>query len=442
MHQRTRFLIATFLIAVLTTPLMAQSAGESSARRALETVFARDWKTFSAMADARMNELLTAETFAAIPAALEQQYGKLEKIGTAAESRKDDLELFTFEVALEKADLAMLIVHDGAGKVAGLRVLKVTPRNEQWTAPEYVDRSRFSESAVHVGTTEFPLEATLTIPKVNVPVPAVVLVHGSGPNDRDESIGPNKPFRDLAWGLASRGIAVLRFDKRTFTYGATMNPATVTLEDESIDDALSAVVVLRSRKEIDPHRIYILGHSLGAVAAPYIARRDERIAGIISVSGPARPMLDVLIDQLQYLGAGGSNSDAANKQLDDVRAMTLLARSARSLNDEQILGVPLAYWRDLDRRDPAAVAAKLGRPVLVIQGGRDYQVTAKDFAVWEKALAGQKRATLILFEDLNHLMIAGQGRSTPSEYASEGHVAAKVVTAIADWITKGSVPKH
>ena len=131
-----------------------------------------------------------------------------------------------------------------------------------------------------------------------------MLVHGSGPNDRDETLGPNKPFRDLAWGLADRGIAVLRYDKRTSVYGGKMaGNKNLTVREETIDDALLAVKLLRGRPDIDPKRIFILGHSLGGMVAPRIGADDPSLAGLIILAGATRPLPDVAREQLEYIAS-------------------------------------------------------------------------------------------------------------------------------------------
>ncbi len=147
------------------------------------------------------------------------------------------------------------------------------------------------------------------------PFPAVVLVHGSGPNDRDETFGPNKTFKDLALGLGSRGVAVLRYDKRTKVYGAKvskLNP--FTLKAETIDDALEAVALLRKEPGIDATAIFVLGHSLGGTAAPRIGAADSGIAGLIMLAGAVRPLEQSIVDQMQYLAdADGVISDAERR---------------------------------------------------------------------------------------------------------------------------------
>ncbi|CAN5818315.1 hypothetical protein BH24ACI5_BH24ACI5_24340 [soil metagenome] len=134
------------------------------------------------------------------------------------------------------------------------------------------------ESEVTVGTGQWALPATLTMPVGPGPVPAVVLVHGSGPGDRDATVGQIKQFKDLALGLASRVIAVLRYDKRTRVHANLMRELPgLTVKDETIDDAIAAVQVLRSTPGVDPNRIVVLGHSLGGMLVPRIAAAGPRL---------------------------------------------------------------------------------------------------------------------------------------------------------------------
>src|SRR5215471_14652653 len=150
---------------------------------------------------------------------------------------------------------------------------------------------------------EWILPGTLSVPKGEGPFAAVVLVHGSGPNDRDETIGPNKPFRDLAWGLASQGIVVLRYDKRTKVYPEKMRElvSTLTVKEEVIDDALNAVSLLRGIPGVNPQRIVVLGHSLGGYLLPRIGAADRGIAGLIMLAGMCRPFEDAILDQFSYI---------------------------------------------------------------------------------------------------------------------------------------------
>jgi dienelactone hydrolase len=346
----------------------------------------------------------------------------------------------------EKGALDAQVTFDNQGKIAGLHFAAHQAAGATavpYSPPAYVKSDSFQETNVTVGSGKWALPGTLTVPKGQGPFPAVVLVHGSGPNDRDETIGPNKPFRDLAWGLASQGIAVLRYDKRTkahadlYTRDILMN---LTLQEETIDDALLAVQLLRSTPEIDPQRIFVLGHSLGAMAAPRIGQQDPDLAGLILLAGPTIPLEDEILDQFTYLfNLDGTLTAPEKAYLDKIQAEVARVKDPNLSNQVPAYDLPLsmypAYWLYLRDYHPAEVAKTLAMPMLVLQGGRDYQVSpTKDFEGWKTALADKANAVLKLYPDLNHLMIAGQGPSTPTEYEIAGHVSEEVVKDIADWI--------
>src|SRR5262249_4286540 len=173
-----------------------------------------------------------------------------------------------------------------------------------------------------LGSAPWELPAILTIPNGKGPFPAVILVHGSGPGDEDETIGPNKPFKDLAWGLASNNVAVLRYKKRTLVHAAQMSEIKITVMDETVDDARLAIELLSKTDGIDKKKIYVLGHSLGGMLAPRIVT-NSTAAGIVIMAGSTRPLEDLLVEQLEYLSAGGfapqSSVDAAKQSRKDVQ---------------------------------------------------------------------------------------------------------------------------
>ena len=284
--------------------------------------------------------------------------------------------------------------------------------------------ARPREVAVLVGADpQYPLGGTLTLPDGPGPFPAVVLVHGSGPSDRDETVGATHMFADLAAGLAARGIAVLRYDKRTFSYGDRLTND-LTLDDEVIADAVDAVYTLAARREIDASRIVVVGHSLGGMLAPEIATRAGHVAGVALLAPPARPPLDILRDQLRYLGA-------PRELRAEVEQAAILDALPLAGDDPLVMGMPMAYWHDWERHDGVEAAHALGKPVLVIQGGRDYQVTAEDFALWRR---GVPHASFVWLADDNHALIAGHGPPGPREYARAGHVDRRAIGKLAAFV--------
>jgi dienelactone hydrolase len=307
--------------------------------------------------------------------------------------------------------------------------------------PPYADAAAFVERDAEIGSSP-GLPGTLTVPKAARAVPGIVLVHGSGPQDRDETLGGTRLFRDLAFGLATRGIAVLRYDKRT-----RVDPrGVVTQKEEVVDGALAAIALLRSQPEVDPRRVVVLGHSQGGALAPRIAQADGRVAGVIVAAGPTRPLQDSLAFQLNYL----LSIDAGNMQLRKlVEEATEFKRAVEDpvLRPDSDVHVPGdghlkgAYFLDVRGFRPEVVAAALPCPVLVLQGGRDYQVTqAEDFEGWRHALSNHSNATLKSYPELDHRLVAGEGRSSPAGYQEEAHVDARVVEEVAAW-TRALAPR-
>jgi dienelactone hydrolase len=388
--------------------------------------------------DATMQSVMSEQQVEATWAGLNAQFGDYQ--GRADAYVSDTVDKYirvAVPVTFEQAELLMRVVVDSTnGQISGLFFVPAA----EYTPPAYADPDTFEESELTIGEGgAWELPGTLTMPKGDGPFAAVVLVHGSGPNDRDETIEANKPFKDLAWGLASQGIAVLRYDKRSRVYGAqlaTMNDLTV--KEEVIDDALAAVELLRRTDKIDPQRIFVLGHSLGGMLAPRIAEADGDLAGLIILAGATRPLEDVIIEQTEYLASLSENtSPEAQRQIDAIQQAVAQVKALTPEDAGQpglIIGAPASYWLDLRDYDPAATAARLSTPMLVLQGERDYQVTLTDFAGWQAALSSRSDVQLKTYAALNHLFIAGAGPGTPAEYATAGNVEEMVIEDIAMWI--------
>ena len=276
-----------------------------------------------------------------------------------------------------RAQLSVVLTFDGDGRISGLHFAPAAaPAPSPWSPPAYAHPAAFHEEAVTVGAAPWALPGTLTLPRGPGPFPALVLVHGSGPEDADETIGPNKPFKDLAWGLASRGIAVLRYVKRTRQYGAQIGAqlAGFTVKQEAIEDARAAVALLSQRADIKPRAIYLLGHSEGGYLAPRIARGDASIAGIVSLAGSTRPLAASALDQLHYLASLQTQPSPAFEQQIQATEKAQAAMDSPSLQASDSISflgtvLPGSYFLDLRGYDPAATAARLKIPILVLQGG-------------------------------------------------------------------------
>ena len=392
-----------------------------------------DYARVTAELDEKSAELLDAEKLEAAWKVATAPFGSFRDVVEARRHREADHDVVVVTCELERGRVDLKLVYDASRRIAGLWL------SPAWSPPSYAEPTHFTETELTVGEKPWQLPATLTLPTGSGPFPAIVLVHGSGPHDRDESIGPNKPFKDLAWGLASRGIAVLRYEKRTRVHlDAIRNLKTpFTANDETVDDALAAAALLRNTQGIDPARVFMLGHSMGGELLPRIGARDAKLAGLVALAAAATPTPDAIVAQFRYIfELDGKLDDEEKKKLADLEEQ---AKKVRALTDKDlagpsIFGAPPSYWLDKRGYDPAAAAKKLGHRMLFLQGGRDYQVTTKDFDRFKKALTAKKNARFVLYEKLNHLFIAGEGKITPAEYQKPGHVDARVIEDVSIFV--------
>lgn len=308
------------------------------------------------------------------------------------------------------------------------------------TSPPYAERTKFHTDDVTIGA--YKLSGTLTIPKGKGPFPAVVLIQGSGPNDRDETVGANHPFADIADGLASRGIIVLRFDKRTYAY-RKLDSQKTTVDAEVIEDGVAAVRLLRARRDVAQDRIFVIGHSLGAMLAPEIAKKAWPVAGIVMLAPSGRRLPQLIVEQTRFLGQASPGQLAEmERQADELSAHKMPAT-------QNFFNAPASYYYDLDARDEVAIARSLDVPILILHGSRDYPAVDEDIRDWQTGLKGDAKVQVETLPGLNHLLIASADKPTPAEYSAPGHVDVGVIGTIASFIangvattTAGGAPAH
>ncbi|HUK86790.1 MAG TPA: alpha/beta fold hydrolase [Terriglobales bacterium] len=302
----------------------------------------------------------------------------------------------------------------------------------------------FSERDLTFPSAGLQFPATLCLPaKLSGKVPLLVLVQGSGPHDRDETIGGNKPFRDLARGLAAQGIATLRYDKRTFAFPASIDAKNITAKEEVLDDAVAALNFARGLPEVDAGATFVLGHSLGASLAPFIAERVPGIRGQILMAAAARPLDELILEQIAHqMKLAGKSDEAIQKEVSDLRIAFARVRSGEAPNDEIVFHAPAIYWRDLFFHDTGKALAATTVPALILQGGKDVQVSKKDYDLLQQAVAGlpAELHQEQFFPNLNHLFMAVAGESTGAEYGQPGQVAPEVIQVIAAWVKAHPAP--
>lgn len=313
------------------------------------------------------------------------------------------------------------------------------------------------------------LAGTLTLPRGASPVPAVILITGSGPEDRDETVFGHKPFLILADHLTRNGLAVLRVDDRGV--GGSSGKTSAGTSEDFAGDVQAGIDFLKARREVDPKRIGLIGHSEGGLIAPIVAVRSSDVAFIVLMAGPGLPGEDILYLQAAAIAKAGGATDAqvsANRALQEQIFRVVkeeqdpAATSARLrlLRDQILSGVPEAqkaaasgmldaqmsavstpWFRYFLSYDPRPALSKVKCPVLAIIGERDLQVPyERNLEAIDAALkaGGNGSVTLVRLPGLNHLFQTATTGS-PSEYTSiEETMSLAALNAVTEWIKKVS----
>lgn len=300
-----------------------------------------------------------------------------------------------------------------------------------------------SEKIVVGQGTEYPLNGLLSLPDdLFKPVPAVVMVHGSGASNMDEKVMKLTPFRDLAEGLVKHGIASLRYDKRTFVHGRKMMKAPLTVWEETVEDAIRAIEILKADERIDHDRIYILGHSMGAMLAPRVDAQGGDARGLIMMAGTPFRLEDIVLRQLKQAGNGnfffkwiiGRQYKIYAKKFEHLYQM-----SDEEAKKKKFAGsMNLYYFKEMGEKTASDYLKESDKPVLIMQGEKDFQVLAdEDFRAFKEELAERKNTQFKLYPGLNHCFVKAiydDILKASKEYSSERHIDEDVIGDIAAFI--------
>ena len=372
-------------------------------------------------------------------------FGTYKGLSDSITSKKIlEYDVFYRKIYFENITLNVEISVSKTHKVSGFRFIPINNdiNSEEYIDADYVDKCKFKEVELIFADKILTGKLTLPFEAESRKVPIVILVHGSGPNDLDETIYKSKPFRDIAYGLSSKGIAVFRYNKRTFA-DKNIDLTTITIEKETVFDVVEAVKLVNNTYKDKFSSIYILGHSQGGYVMPKIAKLIPEANGFILLAANARSICELLLEQYQYIFSLPENN--IDKETIDINKefYKQIEISCKRILDKEYdintsstllpLNIPASYWLALQDYNPVKDFEKETRDILFIQGGRDYQVTLEDFNLWKSNLS-RPQNKFVLFDDLNHLMQIGKNKSTPQEYKTKNFVDIKVIEEIVNWV--------
>lgn len=428
MNDMTKRILFLAMALVFCTRMLADNYTDM-AQKHLDWIKAGQADSVLAHADTQLRTMLPAAAIQQVWPRFVSQIGELKEQKEWVREKKGPYEVCSCTLVFEKEKLCFMASFNDVLRLTGVSFVpaaEVADEEAKTAVKPLPDDVTERDFTVKHGTVTLP--GKLTLPKdVQGKVPVVVLVHGSGPNDMDECVGPNRPFRDLAVGLAQQGIAVVRYDKRTKVYGTRtveVSKGVLNYDTEVVDDALQALRQAARVPEVDAQRVYVLGHSLGGTLMPRIAMRSElKLAGLVALAAAARPLDEMMYEQVMYISqAYGQSADSAK----------VTAREfVKKMN-----GMLLPEYRAMQKTyDPLATVKQLkNKPMLFLQGTHDYQVTEADLQLWKKALAENPRAQFVKMDGMDHLFRKLPHKALPEDYEMPGEMSAEVIEAVVRFI--------
>ncbi len=385
--------------------------------------------------DDEMKKLFPVEQMYGFWESLEYTFGDFVELGEPEVSQEDSLCVVDIKIVFKRAKMKLRTAwHNNLA--SGLFIV---PDQVLYQPANYVNASKYYELKIKTAVKGFENDGILTMPSGVAKAPVVIIVGGSGPTDKDGSIGPNKPYRDIAEGLATRGIAVYRYNKRTVAHAKKMNKD-ITVKEEYLTDLLTVIKQLKKQPGINANHIFILGHSQGGYLLPYFAKHAKNIKGYIGLAPGFKNMEDAIYKQLNYLKSISKNSADTlmlNKMLSYAGYMkTNLQKNTPA--DSLMPGLTANYLLHLQSINPKNMVNYLtAKPLLILHAEKDYQVDEEDLELWVNYYGEICEFNAITVEAANHAFIkvnTTNAYCTPRDYQIPGNVDENVILLLEKWI--------
>ncbi len=401
----------------------------------------KDYSKCQLYFDESMKELLPDSLLKKVWEVNLTKYGKSGNIISATFKKVNGYLVYENTVSFEKKSViykTLFVETDTTNKIAGLYFLPVQSDNSH-KLPTYINKYLFKEIDTFFISGKYKIYCNvsypLDLPKTN----AILILSGSGPNDRNGSIGATKIYRDIAWGLASKGNLVVRFDKRTKTYGQSMNKeemSNLTINEEYLEDASAAIEFIKSFEIVDSNYIVLLGHSQGGTVLAPLAEKFPNIYGLAHLATPARRLEELLPEQIDYLSQFDSTGivKKSSIKIKEVCDYQLKNLNENSPSDSLLFGLSAKYWLSLKNLNYKELISKSKKRMFFAFGGRDYNVPQKDEQIWRQILTGKSNVNFKTYEKLNHLFIYGEELDNPKDYDKENFVSPDLIEDLNNWI--------
>lgn len=404
----------------------------------LESFVRKDFKSINALVDSFYRDHYTALVLEKDWAELTGTYGEYVSARPVNFEVNPHYRFIAFKIKFEYLPYVFNISFNEKGKIIYISFM---PAHKIYVAPDYCDVSKFTERSFTVTNGFYELPGILSVPKGNQRSPVAIFLVEAGPTDKDGSYEENKPYKDIAWALASNGIATFRYEKRSNNFGIYMAKdkaayMSFTPREDLIDDLYRVIDSLKTVPDIDPERIYIIGHGQGGMLAPLVAKERDEVKGIVMLGANAKKTQAMMIDQYAYLSKVSPEKKAEYEE-QSKKALRSMDKKLNPLTEHHLMpyNVQASYWLWLNNYDHTGIAKKLKKPILLLHGERDYQTNMENLSLWQQLLGKNKNVEIHSYPKLNHLFYPGEAQSTYSEYYQINNIPEYVIKDMINWFS-------